>query len=148
MLHDTATSTRVRRHRGVAAALAVVTLALLGACGGASGGNARAEAPAPSDGAAPDNTVTMELIRYRPEVLDITAGTTVTWLQKDAGVHTVTSGLVEQGGGGVTKVPDGRFDSGEIATGKTFSFTFDQPGTYRYFCSVHPATMRGEVQVR
>lgn len=90
----------------------------------------------------------MELIRYRPEVLDITAGTTVTWLQKDAGVHTVTSGLVEQGGGGVTKVPDGRFDSGEIATGKTFSFTFDQPGTYRYFCSVHPATMRGEVQVR
>jgi plastocyanin len=146
VLHDTATPTiitRARRNRGVAAALAVVTLALLGACGGDDGGDARAEAQAASD-----NTVTMELIRYRPETLDIAAGVTVTWTQKDAGVHTVTSGTVEQGAGGVTTVPDGRFDSGEITTGRTFTFTFDRPGTYRYFCSVHPATMRGEVRVR
>ncbi len=90
----------------------------------------------------------MQLIAFKPETLNIGAGATVTWTQKDPGVHTVTSGTVDQGGGGVTKVPDGRFDSGELATGRTFTFTFYQPGTYPYFCSVHPATMRGEVRVR
>ncbi len=44
-------------------------------------------------------------------------------------------------------MPDGTFDSGSIATGKTFEFTFDQAGTYTYFCHIHPATMRGEVRV-
>ena len=75
------------------------------------------------------------------------AGTTVTWTQEDAGVHTVTSGTVVQGTGGVTEKPDGTFDSGSIATGNTFEFTFDQAGTYTYFCYIHPATMRGEVRV-
>ena len=84
---------------------------------------------------------------YKPESLRVDAGTAVTWEQQDPGFHTVTSGTVEQGTGGVTEKPDGRFDSGQLATGKTFSFTFEQPGTYSYFCAVHPATMRGSVQV-
>jgi plastocyanin len=88
----------------------------------------------------------MQLISFKPQTVTVDAGTTVTWTQKDPGVHTVTSGTVEQSSGGVDKVPDGRFDSGELATGKTFTFTFDQPGTYPYFCAVHPATMRGEVR--
>lgn len=89
----------------------------------------------------------MRLIAYRPATISVKPGTTVTWSQKDAGVHTVTSGAVEQGTGGVTEHPDGKFDSGPIATGGTFTFTFDQPGTYSYFCHIHPATMRGEVRV-
>jgi plastocyanin len=93
------------------------------------------------------NAVTMQLIVFKPETLTVAPGATVTWTQSDPGVHTVTSGAVEQGGGGVSTVPDGRFDSGELATGETFTFTFDQPGTYSYFCAVHPATMRGEVRV-
>ena len=75
------------------------------------------------------------------------AGTTVTWKQTDAGTHTVTSGTVTQGAGDVTTAPDGKFDSGNIATGATFEFTFDEAGTFPYFCAVHPATMRGDVQV-
>lgn len=89
----------------------------------------------------------MQLVAFKPETLNIGAGATVTWTQKDPGVHTVTSGTVEQGGGSVTRVPEGRFDSGELSTGSTFTFTFDEPGAYSYFCAVHPATMRGEIRV-
>lgn len=91
--------------------------------------------------------VVMKLIAFRPEVLEVSSGTTVTWTQKDAGFHTVTSGTVEQGAAGVTEKPDGKFDSGEIPTGKTFSYTLKEQGAYAYFCSFHPATMRGEVRV-
>ncbi|HEX2274258.1 MAG TPA: plastocyanin/azurin family copper-binding protein [Acidimicrobiales bacterium] len=124
--------------------MAVVALAwvgLLGACGGGSGESGGEAA------VAPPSAVALQLIAFKPETVTVDAGATVTWMQKDPGVHTVTSGTVEQGGSGVSTLPDGRFDSGQIATGATFSFTFDQPGTYPYFCSVHPATMRGEVRV-
>ena len=89
----------------------------------------------------------MKLIAFKPESITVDAGTSVTWKQSDPGVHTVTSGTVDQGPGGVTEKADGTFDSGNLETGKTFRFTFDQPGTYSYFCAVHPATMRGRVQV-
>lgn len=89
----------------------------------------------------------MRLIAFHPDHLTVKAGTTVTWTQKDAGVHTVTSGTVMQDGGGVTEMPDGKFDSGPIATNGTYKFTFSEPGTYTYYCHIHPATMRGEVRV-
>jgi plastocyanin len=133
-------------NRRYASALLVVFLAATTA---ACGGNAtKQDSAASSASAAPaGNTVTMRLIAYRPGNISVKPGTTVTWSQKDAGVHTVTSGAVEQGTGGVTEKPDGKFDSGSIATGDTYKFTFDQPGTYSYFCHIHPATMRGEVRV-
>ena len=90
----------------------------------------------------------MELVAFKPSELDVPAGTTVTWTQKDPGAHTVTSGVVEPGAAGVTTRPDSTFDSGEIASGKSFAFTFDEPGTYPYFCALHPATMRGEIRVK
>jgi plastocyanin len=121
------------------AGLFVLIAVTTAACGGDAKETAKA-APA-------GDTVTMRLIAYRPANLKVPAGTTVTWSQKDAGVHTVTSGTVVQGGGGVNEEPDGKFASGQIATGGTYKFTFDEPGTYPYFCDIHPATMRGEVQV-
>lgn len=120
----------------VAAALPLV----FAACGGGSSSTKAAEQA--------NASVTMRLIAFRPGSITVKPGTTVTWTQRDAGVHTVTSGTVEQGAADVTVHPDGRFDSKELATGKTFQFTFDGPGTYSYFCNVHPATMRGDVQVR
>jgi plastocyanin len=131
----------VHHNRAAAAVAATVAVALLGACGGGGDGAAPAKAKA---GAA----VEMRLIAFRPASVTVKPGTAVTWTQHDAGVHTVTSGTVEQGAADVTVHPDGRFDSKELATGKTFSFTFDAPGTYTYFCNIHPATMRGDVQVR
>ena len=142
MHHDRTSHTTTRRYRNVAVAFAVFAVGLVTACGDGGGGNAGAESPEASNAA-----VVMQLIAFKPETVTIDAGTTVTWTQKDPGVHTVTSGSVEQGGNGVATAPDGRFESGELATGRTFRFTFDQPGIYPYFCSAHPATMRGEVRV-
>jgi plastocyanin len=139
---DATTSKSRRRGRILLASIAVsIIAAVAGACGDSD------DDDAPASAMSSGQTVVMELIAYKPEKLDVAAGTTVTWQQNDPGAHTVTSGTVEQGTGGVTTAPDGTFDSGEIATGDAFEFTFDEPGTYSYFCSLHPATMRGEVRV-
>ena len=131
---------------------ALVAVVFLGACGGddTSSGDSTTTTTAADEAThagAHGATVTMKLIAFSPESLTVDAGTSVTWKQSDPGVHTVTSGTVDQGTGGVTEKADGTFDSGKLETGKTFSFTFDEPGTYSYFCAVHPATMRGRVQV-
>jgi plastocyanin len=137
--------------------LAVVTVLSLAACGssdGASTTEKRAESsPASATSTHADHSsasgtaVEMRLIQFRPKQLDIKAGQEVTWTQKDAGFHTVTSGTVEQTGGGVTGKPDEKFRSERLATDETFKFTFDEAGTFAYFCEIHPATMTGEVRV-
>ena len=70
---------------------------------------------------------------FSPPMLTITAGDTVTWTNEDQAVHTATS---------VT----GAFDSGDLAQGASFSFTFTTPGTYAYLCSPHP-DMTGQIVV-
>lgn len=135
--------------RRISAALVLAALALAG-CGGddesASESSGPAEETTASNGATA-NEVVMRLIAYKPESISVPAGTKVTWKQTDAGFHTVTSGTVEQGTGDVTTTPDGQFDSKNIATDGKFEHTFEKAGTYPYFCSIHPATMRGSVQV-
>lgn len=128
----------LRPHPWSLVAAAIVLTATLAACGDGGGDD-------DSEGGAQE--VVMELVAFEPERLEVTAGTTVTWQQRDPGFHTVTSGTVEQGAAGVTVKPDDRFDSGRVPTDDSFQHTFDDPGTYPYFCSLHPATMRGEVRV-
>jgi plastocyanin len=94
-----------------------------------------------------DDEVVIELLAFSPERLEVPAGTSVVWLQRDRADHTVTSGTVEQAAGGVVQQPDGAFDSGVLSTEDTYRRTFDEPGTYPYFCVLHPATMRGEIVV-
>ena len=96
------------------------------------------------------NVVTIHLVAFDPPALEVAPGTTVTWTQTDKGsVHTVTSGTVDTDPTGATTThADGRFDSGQLAEDKQFTFTFSEPGTYPYFCVIHQATMRGEVRVR
>jgi plastocyanin len=136
--------------------LATVALALvLSACGSSSGSKSGGTSdtttkPTSSTTAAPasGDTVNIKLIAYKPAKLTVAAGTSVTWHQMDPGVHTVTSGTVTQDGGTATIHPDGAFDSGEIATDKSFTEKFDTPGTHTYFCRIHPATMQAEVTVK
>jgi plastocyanin len=137
------------------AALAVTALVLaLAACGSSGSKSSGASSPAKSSSStagatgATGDTVNLKLIAYKPAALTVSAGTTVTWHQMDAGFHTVTSGTVSQDPGGVTPHPDGTFDSGQLATGKSYSHKFDTPGTYTYFCQIHPATMHGTITVR
>jgi plastocyanin len=74
-----------------------------------------------------------------PSDLDISVNDTVTWINNDAMVHTVTTGKPGLGF-------DGRIDSGVIAQGGSFSHTFDKSGVYEYYCLFHP-WMTGFVSV-
>ena len=91
----------------------------------------------------PPNTVFINGLEspfFTPDVLNIKAGSTVTFVNTDGNTHTVTSVKPE------TTDADGTFDSGMIKTGKTFAFTFNTPGTYEYICMIH-THMRGTINV-
>lgn len=92
-------------------------------------------------------TVTTKLLAYEPEELEVKAGTTVTWTVSDNIGHTVTTGSFELGGDGLrtSENPDGVIDQ-PIGPGEDASFTFDEPGTYTYYCSIHKG-MSGVVEV-
>ncbi len=76
---------------------------------------------------------------YLPYLITINVGETVQWNNSDSAAHTVTSGDLSDGA-------DGIFDSGLFISGGTFEFTFDDAGTYDYFCVVHP-WMSGQITV-
>lgn len=150
-MHTTALPTprSWRRRTSVLALVAAATL--VAACGSstANGSATSKSSTSTSSGtSASANQVDLKLIAYKPAKLAVSAGTTVTWVQMDPGAHTVTSGTVAQGAAGVTEAPDQRFASGELSTGQSFKHTFSEPGTYRYFCEIHPATMQGDITVR
>jgi plastocyanin len=70
---------------------------------------------------------------FDPAETDVAAGDTITWTNNDSADHTVT-------------FEDGSADSGPIANGATFEFTFDTAGEYAYRCDIHPS-MTGTVVV-
>ena len=76
---------------------------------------------------------------YIPASVTINAGDTVEWTNSDTAAHTVTGGSPAEG-------PSGVFDSSLVLGGASYSFTFEEPGSYDYFCMVHP-WMVGDVQV-
>ncbi len=71
---------------------------------------------------------------YSPGIIQVAAGTTVTWTNDDTVVHTVTSGDSD----GRIGTPDGLFSSGDMLPGESFSFTFDDVGEFPYYCVPHP----------
>ncbi len=68
---------------------------------------------------------------YIPADVTINAGDTVEWTNSDTAAHTVTGGTPADG-------PSGVFDSSLVMANASYSFTFDDAGTYDYFCMVHP----------
>lgn len=86
------------------------------------------------------NEVWMDGNAFNVSNLEVEAGTTVTWTNKSNANHTVTSG--ERGAEDAGEL----FDSGSISPGGVFSFTFDEAGTFAYFCDFHPG-MDAEVTV-
>ncbi len=90
--------------------------------------------PVDPDTPAPDNGSVSIIDRsFRPADLTIAAGGTIEWANDDGEAHTVTSS-------------QGTFQSGILAAGATFSQTFEQAGSYPYFCAIHPE-MRGTINV-
>ena len=78
-------------------------------------------------GAAAPDMVTIANFAFSPTPLTVAPGTKVTWSNTDDEPHTVTSA----DGGKMFKSP-------ALDTDDKFSFTFAKPGTYKYFCSIHP----------
>jgi plastocyanin len=62
---------------------------------------------------------------FTPADITVSAGTTVTWVNQDDVPHTVRNN-------------DGTIKSKALDTDDKYSMTFDKPGTYEYFCSIHP----------
>jgi plastocyanin len=93
--------------------------------------------PAANGGPAVDpgqTQLAIENFSFTPATLTVSAGTTVTWTNHDAVLHTVTA-------------TDKSFASGAIDTDGTFSHQFTTPGTYAYHCSIHP-TMTAQIIVQ
>ena len=81
---------------------------------------------------AEDVAVKIGNFTFGPQELKVKAGTTVTWTNEDDMPHTVVS--------------PNNFRSKVLDTEGAYSFTFTTPGTYKYFCSLHPH-MTGTVVV-
>ena len=90
------------------------------------------EAPAPTEADDEDDdsgggslVVEISNFAFNPGTATVKVGTTVTWLHRDGGAnHTVTA-------------DDDSFTSGLMTENNRFSFTFDTPGTYAYYCEFH-----------
>jgi plastocyanin len=121
------------------------TITVIGSAPG-SADNADAESPGPAGspaavaGPSADDVVTGEPavvsivdLTFEPSIIEVERGSTLTWANDDSVPHTATAA-------------DGSFDSGVMMTGDTFSQAFDTPGTYDYFCAIHPS-MTGTVVV-
>ena len=120
---------RPRPFRTLTAATSLALL--LVACG------ADAEPPE-ADGAEAGAAVTVAGFAYDPDPIRVAPGTTVTWTNEDSAPHTVTAGTPGE--------PGDAFDESLAGSGGTASITFDEPGTFAYFCRIHP-TMTAEVVV-
>jgi plastocyanin len=135
-------------HTPAARALRTILRALLGVAAlvlllAGCGGSDESGRPAPSGGP----TVTTKLLSFEPAQLTVKAGTTVTWHAGDSIAHTVTTGTFTVGSDGLrtSEHPDGVIDQ-PLQPGHDVTFTFDKPGTYTYYCSIHHG-MSGAVVV-
>lgn len=103
--------------------VAALALLLLASCGGSTSAS------------EPVETNQVDLppsYKFEPKVIQVTAGTTVTWTNNDHFTHSVEL--------------DGEPDQ-KIEPGETVEITFDEPGEYDYVCTLHPHDMSGKVIV-
>lgn len=115
---------------GVAAAAALLCALMLTGCG---------SAPAPSGGSSsgpPASTVQVVLagIAIQPTQATVAVGGTVTWVNNDSVEHILTD-------------DGGKWGSGPMAPGKSFSQKFATAGTFPYHCTIHPS-MTGTIIVK
>jgi len=75
---------------------------------------------------------------YIPSLIVIEKGKQVTWINEDSAFHSITSGYYG--------APTDLFDSGHLDPFESYTLTFDETGTYDYFCTLHP-WMKGQVIV-
>lgn len=105
----------------------VLMLGIFQAKAADSQGTMPQSAAATSQTAAMSAKVEIENFDFSPMMMTVTPGTTVVWTNHDDIPHTVVSADEPR-----------LFKSPPLDTDDAYSFTFQKPGTYKYFCSVHP----------
>ena len=125
-------------------ALTLVTVACDGGDDDTDDGAAATTTEATDDGADTGDdaagggaSVTAVDISFQPSTVEVPAGSTVTWTNEDTVAHTVTAGEPGE--------PADTFDE-SLPAGETAEVTFDEAGTFAYFCQIHPS-MTAEVVV-
>lgn len=122
--------------------LALIMIAFISgiSCQGSSPAPEPTPAPMPTPALEPTPssmpaTIELEIANFAFSQATITVpiGTTVTWYNKDSAPHTVT-----------TREP--LFDSSRLSLDENFSYTFNQSGTFEYYCTIHPY-MSGKIIV-
>jgi plastocyanin len=83
---------------------------------------------------ADQNQVVIENFAFKPATLTVKVGVKVTWVNRDDVPHTAND-------------TENRFKSGTLDTDGEFSYSFTKPGTYNYFCALHPK-MTGQIIVK
>jgi plastocyanin len=111
-------NTKLRRGGTLAAATLALTMAVLGAA------------------RAGDAAVVIDNFTFTPATLTVAPGTRVVWTNHDDMVHTVVS---------AANPP--LFRSKPLDTDDSFSTVFDKPGSYGYYCGMHPY-MQGTIVVK
>ena len=91
--------------------------------------------PARAQSAASANGISIDNFTFNPPTLTVKAGTAVTWTNKDDIPH------------GIASANNAFARSKALDTDDSFSFTFTTPGTYQYFCYIHPH-MTGTIVVQ
>jgi plastocyanin len=91
--------------------------------------------PAHAQNAAPANSISIDNFTFNPPTLTVKAGTTVSWTNKDDIPH------------GIASANNAFTRSKAMDTDDSFSFTFTTPGSYQYFCYIHPH-MTGTIVVQ
>ena len=99
----------------------------------ACGGDEEPATEAPAGSSAATTEVDIAEFKYVPETITVTAGDTVTWTNSDEAPHTATA-------------DDEAFDTGDLQRGQKGEVTFEEPGSYPYYCRFH-AFMKGTVEV-
>jgi plastocyanin len=107
-----------------------ITAMLVAMLAGRQTTQAAVPAPPPAAGAE----VKIDNFSFTPASITVAVGTQVTWTNRDDIPHTVVT-------------EDKTIKSKALDTDEKFSTTFDKPGTYSYFCSIHPK-MKGTVVVQ
>jgi plastocyanin len=85
------------------------------------------------EGKPKTHTVTIEGMRFQPEMLTVARGDTIVWVNQDVVPHTATSKA-------------GNFDSKLIQTDNSWKYTIQKKGDFAYICTFHP-TMKATLRV-
>lgn len=115
----------------IVSVIVILFIAAFAGCGSTSSPSPSVDAQPSASSAAGSNAVAMKNYAFNPTSITIKKGDTVTWTNEDGATHDVVGDM---------------FNSGNMRKGGTFSYTFNETGTFDYECTLHSG-MVGKVVV-